>query len=147
MTITTVGYDLNPKTLLGKLIGGCCALSGVFILTLPIPIVVNSFAVFYKNRLWRNEVEHKKRERMLQLTADKRAEQRASLIQVTLSDTKEEQNFPRAWQRFFPQPMWLAGTHGPKSRCIRRWSHFPRLEVEHQEARPTDRRRRLRCTG
>ena len=30
--------------------------SGVFILTLPIPIVVNSFAVFYKNRLWRNEV-------------------------------------------------------------------------------------------
>ena len=28
----------------------------VFILTLPIPIVVNSFASFYKNRLWRNEV-------------------------------------------------------------------------------------------
>ena len=44
MTITTVGYDLNPKTLLGKFIAGFCALSGVFILTLPIPIVVNSFA-------------------------------------------------------------------------------------------------------
>ena len=41
MTITTVGNDLHPKTLLGKLIGGFCALSGVFILTLPIPIVVN----------------------------------------------------------------------------------------------------------
>ena len=41
----------------GKLIGGFCALSGVFILTLPIPIVVNSFAQFYKNRLWRNEVQ------------------------------------------------------------------------------------------
>ena len=25
-------------------------------MTLPIPIVVNSFAQFYKNRLWRNEV-------------------------------------------------------------------------------------------
>ena len=55
----------SPKTLLGKLIGGFCALSGVFILTLPIPIVVNSFAVFYKNRLWRNEVEHKKKARTL----------------------------------------------------------------------------------
>ena len=33
-------------------------------LTLPIPIVVNSFAGFYKNRLWRNEVAHKKRERI-----------------------------------------------------------------------------------
>ena len=50
MTITTVGYDLSPKTFLGKLIGGFCALSGIFILTLPIPIVVNSFASYYKNR-------------------------------------------------------------------------------------------------
>ena len=82
MTITTVGYDLNPKTLLGKLIGGFCALSGVFILTLPIPIVVNSFAQFYKNRLWRNEVEHKKRERTVQLAAEKRAAQQSSLDQV-----------------------------------------------------------------
>ena len=81
MTITTVGYDLNPKTLLGKLIGGFCALSGVFILTLPIPIVVNSFAQFYKNRLWRNEVEHKKRERTVQLAAEKRAA-KGSLDQV-----------------------------------------------------------------
>ena len=40
-----------------------CALGGIFILTLPIPIVVNSFASYYKNRLWRNEVAYKKRQR------------------------------------------------------------------------------------
>ena len=28
MTITTVGYELSPKSFLGKLIGVCCALSG-----------------------------------------------------------------------------------------------------------------------
>ena len=39
-------------------------MSGIFILTLPIPIVVNSFGNFYKNRLWRSEVEVKKKERM-----------------------------------------------------------------------------------
>ena len=37
---------------------------GVFTITLPIPIVVNSFAGFYKNRLWRNEVALKKRQRV-----------------------------------------------------------------------------------
>ena len=53
-----------------------CALLGVFILTLPLPIVVNSFSSIYKNRsevthrkliycclshrLWRNEVAQKK---------------------------------------------------------------------------------------
>ena len=72
MTITTVGYDtsprfvvvvcycyLTPRTLLGNIFAGFCALVGVFSLTLPIPIVVNSFAGFYKNRLWRNEVRRR----------------------------------------------------------------------------------------
>ena len=50
MTITTVGYDLNPHSFLGKLVGGFCALCGIFIMTLPVPIVVNSFTSYYKNR-------------------------------------------------------------------------------------------------
>ena len=35
---TNILVLLLSKDLAGKLIGGCCALSGVFILTLPIPI-------------------------------------------------------------------------------------------------------------
>ena len=50
--------------MLGKFVGGLTALVGVFTITLPIPIVVNSFAGFYKNRLWRNEVALKKRQRV-----------------------------------------------------------------------------------
>ena len=61
---------------------GFCALSGVFCLTLPIPIIVNSFAGFYKNRLWRNEVELKKKERTLQLAAELRQAQKLHLIRV-----------------------------------------------------------------
>ena len=61
MTLTTVGYDMNPSTFLGKFICGLCAVTGIFILTLPIPIVVTSFAACYKNRLWRNEISMKKR--------------------------------------------------------------------------------------
>ena len=52
-----VGYGTQtPQSIAGKAIGGFCAIVGVFILTLPVPIVVNSFASYYKNRLWRNEV-------------------------------------------------------------------------------------------
>ena len=43
-----MSIELHPRTYLGKLIGGFTAISGIFILTLPIPIVVNSFASYYK---------------------------------------------------------------------------------------------------
>jgi hypothetical protein len=75
MTLTTVGDDRKyPSTNFGQLIAGCCAVMGVFIITLPIPIVVNSFARCYNNQLWRGEVSQRrmvlinemKRKRMVQ---------------------------------------------------------------------------------
>ncbi len=66
---SSVGYGTQtPASLTGKAIGGVCAIVGVFILTLPVPIVVNSFASYYKNRLWRNEVAHKRRLRAQEQT-------------------------------------------------------------------------------
>ena len=61
LTLTTVGYHIQPDTDLGKFACGLCALCGVFIITLPIPIIVSSFAVCYRNRLWRNEIASRKR--------------------------------------------------------------------------------------
>ena len=62
MTLTTVGDDRTyPTTKFGQLIGGCCALMGTFIISLPIPIVVNSFTRSYNNQLWRGEVSQKRR--------------------------------------------------------------------------------------
>jgi hypothetical protein len=70
MTLTTVGYGSRaPQSFAGQVIGGFCALIGVFILALPVPIVVNRFADFasnYKNRVWRNEVMMRKQERGVQ---------------------------------------------------------------------------------
>ena len=61
MTLTTVGYHIQPDTDMGKLACGLCALCGIFIITLPIPIVVSSFAGFYRVKLWRNEIATRKR--------------------------------------------------------------------------------------
>ena len=44
------GWIIIVRTFMGKFVCGLCALCGVFIITLPIPIVVSSFAMCYKVR-------------------------------------------------------------------------------------------------
>ena len=80
-----VGYGTQtPQSIAGKAIGGFCAIVGVFILTLPVPIVVNSFASYYKNRLWRNEVAHKR---------TVRAAQQAELVkEILVSNNRRSSN-------------------------------------------------------
>ena len=65
MIIFVLAGTVTPVSATGKLIGGFCALFGVFTITLPVPILVNSFTNFYKNRLWRGEVATRRRERHL----------------------------------------------------------------------------------
>lgn len=64
MVLTTVGYgDRAPDSAVGQLIGGFCALLGVFILALPVPIIVNSFSENYKNRVWKGQMMMKRKDR------------------------------------------------------------------------------------
>ena len=64
MNITTCGHAIAPQTVLGKFVAGLCTICGVFILKLPIPIIVNSFAALYDNRKRRaNEAEKRKQKR------------------------------------------------------------------------------------
>ena len=65
LTISTVGAGgQHPGSAIGRLLGGLCPIMGVTLSSLPIPIIVNSFADSYKNRVWRGEIRLK-REKLL----------------------------------------------------------------------------------
>ena len=67
LTLTTVGSDEDgPRTESGKFIGSVCAFLAVFIVGLPIPIVVNSFANNYEDHVCKRQIEGKKAEKLAQ---------------------------------------------------------------------------------
>lgn len=49
----SISGDLTPKGVYGKLVGSMCAIAGVLVLALPVPVIVANFKHFYRqeNRL------------------------------------------------------------------------------------------------
>ncbi|KFD48120.1 hypothetical protein M514_11001 [Trichuris suis] len=74
VTMTTLGYgDMVPSTMVGKVIGGVCSLSGVLVIALPVPVIVSNFSRIYHQNQRADKRRAQKKLRMARIQIVKRA--------------------------------------------------------------------------
>jgi hypothetical protein len=62
ITMTTVGYgDMTPSTGLGYAVGSLCAISGVLVIALSVPAIVQNFTLYYTHAQSRSKLKQRKR--------------------------------------------------------------------------------------
>lgn len=62
VTMTTLGYgDTYPRTALGYIVGAICALCGLLMLALPVPVIVNNFTLYYSHAQAKLKLPQKRR--------------------------------------------------------------------------------------
>ena len=69
-TMTTVGYgDLCPQTPVGYVVGALCAVSGVLLVALTIPVISHNFSLFYLHARTRETITQCRQERQQKIMA------------------------------------------------------------------------------
>ncbi|XP_070803195.1 A-type voltage-gated potassium channel KCND2 [Pituophis catenifer annectens] len=72
VTMTTLGYgDMVPKTIVGKIFGSICSLSGVLVIALPVPVIVSNFSRIYHQNQRADKRRAQKKARLARIRAAK----------------------------------------------------------------------------
>ncbi|KAF5403382.1 hypothetical protein PHET_03365 [Paragonimus heterotremus] len=69
--------DIVPTTIIGKIFGGVCSLSGVLVIALPVPVIVSHFARIYQQNQRNDKREAQKKARFSRISEMKLATENA----------------------------------------------------------------------
>lgn len=84
--------DATPKTYAGMFVGALCALTGVLTISLPVPVIVSNFSMFYSHTQARAKLP-KQRRRVLPVEAPR---PKGSTPQKVLRNTRPSVSGPPA---------------------------------------------------
>ena len=72
VTMTTVGYgDISPRTGLGRFFASLCAVSGVLLLSITLPMFVNNFLTLYQYSCVNESLENRKKSKEHKIKTEK----------------------------------------------------------------------------
>ncbi|EJW72842.1 hypothetical protein WUBG_16251 [Wuchereria bancrofti] len=78
LQMTTLGYgDMVPATIMGKVVGGVCSLSGVLVIALPVPVIVSNFSRIYHQNQRADKRRAQKKARLARIRIVKNASGKA----------------------------------------------------------------------
>ena len=98
ITMTTVGYgDVVPSSGLGYAIGGFCAISGVLVIALSVPVIVNNFTVYYTHAQSREKLKLRRKkfeqtEKWQKLKAGLKSKLKSGALSEMLNGIKKRNN-------------------------------------------------------